>query len=97
LQERFGCSFRTQAVLQYGLLFCHRQFADGGIEFEEERLTNPERKKDISLSIYIMWHIWKERGRRIFQNESMSAPALARLIRADSEMVTLANGIAIDP
>jgi hypothetical protein len=44
-----------------------------------------------------MWRIWKESGRRIFQNEYMNAPALARLIRADSEMVTLANGIAIDP
>jgi hypothetical protein len=52
-----------------------------------------QRKKNISLSIYIMWHIWKESGRRIFQNESMNAPALARLIRADIEMVALAKGV----
>jgi hypothetical protein len=58
---------------------------------------NNQRKKDISLSIYIMWHIWKERGRRIFQNEYMTAPALASVIRAEFELVVLAKGVISEP
>jgi hypothetical protein len=57
------------------------------------RITN-QRKKDIALSMYILWHLWKERGRRIFQNEFLPAPALASLIRADFELVALAKGVS---
>jgi hypothetical protein len=41
--------------------------------------------------------IWKERGRRIFQNESLNATALAGLIRADIELIILAKGRVSDP
>jgi hypothetical protein len=61
LQERFGCSFRTQAVLQYGLLLCHRQFADGGIEFEEERLTNPEEERYLFINLHYVAHLVRKR------------------------------------
>jgi hypothetical protein len=54
-----------------------------------------QRRKDISISVYIIWHIWKERGRRIFQEEAMSPNALAGLIRDDIELLELAKGRVI--
>ena len=48
------------------------------------------RKRDISVSVYVFWHIWKERGRRIFQQEEMLPAAIAGLVRADLESVILA-------
>jgi hypothetical protein len=47
-------------------------------------------KRDISLSVYIIWHIWKERGRRVFQKVSMPPVAVAGLIRADMDLLHLA-------
>jgi hypothetical protein len=49
-------------------------------------------KSDISLSVYIIWHVWKERGRRIFQQTSLSPLGVAGLIKADLELLTLARG-----
>jgi hypothetical protein len=54
------------------------------------------RRKDISLSVYIIWHIWKERGRQIFQAESMTPNVLAGLIRDDIELLNLAKGSVVD-
>ena len=34
------------------------------------------KHRQITLSVYIIWHIWKERGRRVFQNESLLALAV---------------------
>jgi hypothetical protein len=59
------------------------------------RITN-QRKKNIALSMYIMWHLWKEQGRRIFQNEFLTAPALASLIRANFDLVALAKGVSTE-
>jgi hypothetical protein len=59
--------------------------------------TSNRKKTLISVSVYIIWHIWKERGRRIFQSEALTASALAGLIRADLQLLALANGNAIDP
>jgi hypothetical protein len=47
--------------------------------------------------VFVTRTIWKERGRRVFQNESMNASALAGLIRAEIELLTLAKGRVIDP
>jgi hypothetical protein len=41
----------------------------------------------------VIWHIWKERGRRIFQNASMPATALVTLIKSDLELLKLARGV----
>jgi hypothetical protein len=54
------------------------------------------RRKDISLSVYIIWHIWKERGRRIFQDESLPPNVLAGLIRDGIELLNLAKGRVVD-
>jgi hypothetical protein len=48
-------------------------------------------KRDISLSVYIIWHIWKERGRRLFQKVSMPPLAVVGLIRADMDLLQLAT------
>ena len=39
----------------------------------------------------IIWHIWKEKGRRIFQQQQMPPAAVAALIRADLELLQLAS------
>ena len=50
-----------------------------------------QKKKRVTASAYVVWHVWKERGRRIFQDEVMTATAVASLIRADLELLFLAN------
>lgn len=44
------------------------------------------QKKEISMAIYIFWHIWKERGRRIFEGISATPEAVASLAKADSDL-----------
>jgi hypothetical protein len=54
------------------------------------------RKTEISVRVYTIWHIWKEKGKIIFQNEALTARALAGLIRADLQLLALANGTVLD-
>jgi hypothetical protein len=42
--------------------------------------------------MYVVWNIWKERGRRIFQQKTITAHALAGLILADISLLELAKG-----
>jgi hypothetical protein len=51
-------------------------------------------KRDISMSVYVIWHIWKERERRIFQNTSMPAVAIVALIKTDLELLNLAKRVS---
>ena len=53
--------------------------------------SSDQQKKDISLSLYVFWHIWKERGRRIFEHEALQATVVANLIKADLELFRLAH------
>ena len=57
------------------------------------RQKEPTRRKMVTLSIYVVWNIWKERGRRIFQQLSSSPTALAVMVREDVSMLELANHI----
>ena len=50
-----------------------------------------QKKKCVVASAYVIWHVWKERGRCIFQDEAMTATAVASLIRADLELLFLAK------
>jgi hypothetical protein len=56
--------------------------------------TDERLRCDISLSVYMIWHIWKERGRRIFQTASMPGGiALVTLIKSDLALLNLARGV----
>jgi hypothetical protein len=46
------------------------------------------------MSAYVIWHIWKERGRHIFQNASIPVSALVAFIKADLELVNLAKRVS---
>lgn len=49
------------------------------------------RKQDVSVSAYIVWHVWKERGRRIFQNLVMTASSVSVLVKNDIQLVAQAK------
>ena len=55
-------------------------------------MKDDQKKCDVTLSVYIIWLIWKERGRRIFQDKMMPAVAVAALIKADLDLLSLAKG-----
>jgi hypothetical protein len=40
-----------------------------------------ERKKKLGLLFMFWWNVWKERNRRIFQNQEMSVPSLLVLLQ----------------
>jgi hypothetical protein len=50
-----------------------------------------EKNKEISMAVYTVWHIWKERGRRIFDQKSLTPSELAGLIKADLAELRLAK------
>ena len=50
-----------------------------------------QRRQAISLSVYVFWHIWKERGRRIFQGDAKPASVLASMIKADLVLLAIAH------
>uniref|UniRef100_A0ACD5TD80 Uncharacterized protein n=1 Tax=Avena sativa TaxID=4498 RepID=A0ACD5TD80_AVESA len=56
------------------------------------RERNEQPKKDITVSVYMIWHIWKERGRRIFQDKAVTAITLSGLIRDDIQQLLLGLG-----
>ena len=54
--------------------------------------VDEQKKRDTAMAAYVIWHLWKERGRRIFQDDSASTSTVAGLIRADLDLLLLANG-----
>ena len=55
--------------------------------------SGAQQKMDITVAVYMFWHVWKERGRRIFQNEEMTAAGVATLVRAEVDLLFLAKRI----
>jgi hypothetical protein len=50
-----------------------------------------QTKKEITtLSVYVLWHLWKERNRRIFENKICTPEGLLVQIKADVANVGLA-------
>jgi hypothetical protein len=49
-----------------------------------------QRKDTIKLAAYIIWNIWKERGRRVFQGIEMNAETLAHHMREEMALVSAA-------
>ena len=46
------------------------------------------------LGCVFFWHVWKERGRRIFQREILTPNAVASLIQSDMALLELARSRA---
>ncbi|CAM0952104.1 unnamed protein product [Alopecurus aequalis] len=51
-----------------------------------------ETKSQVTAAVYVAWHIWKERSRRIFESCSCSPMGLVVQIRADLTSLALAFG-----
>ena len=56
-----------------------------------------QKKKEIAMAIYVIWHIWKERGRRIFEDDKKPAVIVVGLVKADLELLRLAKGMPTNP
>ena len=46
-------------------------------------MTGALTKDELMVAIYGVWHIWKERCRRVFQQSSLTESMLLDLIRDD--------------
>ena len=46
-----------------------------------------DRTLDCRLATYVAWNLWKERNRRTFQNSSLDARAVFRLVRDDLDLL----------
>ena len=45
--------------------------------------TKDKNRDEITLAAYIVWNLWKERNRRVFEQKELTPTALAGLIRED--------------
>ena len=63
------------------------------MKLEKHGQAGTQHKADVAVAIYFFWHIWKERGRRIFQKELMPESVVAGLVRSDIELLLLAKGL----
>ena len=51
---------------------------------ETARTVHKNQRRDFNgLVIYIMWNLWKERNRRIFENKLQSAQQVAERVKED--------------
>ena len=51
------------------------------------------QKKFSGLLLFFWWGVWKERNRRIFQQDCMPAKELASLIKSDILSFVVANHV----
>jgi hypothetical protein len=55
------------------------------------------RKEGDTLGhVYVLWNIWKERSRRIFQNKAIAAQVLAQQILTGVDLFELAHGRRVE-
>jgi hypothetical protein len=52
-------------------------------EEEASKVPKQDRKRFNGILIYIVWNLWKERNRRIFENTHMTAQQVASLAKED--------------
>jgi hypothetical protein len=50
---------------------------------EASKVPKQDRKRFNGILIYIVWNLWKERNRRIFENTHMTAQQVASLVKED--------------
>lgn len=53
------------------------------------KIPKNQRSKNSQLACYVVWHIWKERGRRVFEGKELNALVLAQ--RIIEEVVTVVD------
>ena len=49
-----------------------------------------EWQEAIGLGIYAMWHIWKERDKRIFQDKSANVETVISILKEDIDVLRVA-------
>jgi len=52
-------------------------------EEEASKVPKQERKRFNGILIYIVWNLWKERNRMIFENAHMTAQQVTSLAKED--------------
>jgi hypothetical protein len=52
-------------------------------EEEASKVPKQDRKRFNGILIYIVWNMWKERNRRIFESTHMTAQQVALLAKED--------------
>jgi hypothetical protein len=48
-------------------------------------------REEMTLAVYIVWNLWKERNRRVFEHKELTVPTLAGIIRDDVRCFTEAT------
>jgi len=56
------------------------------IQYTAARIPRQRRRHFNGVVIYIIWNIWKERNRRIFDNSSLDANQVAHRTKEDIEL-----------
>lgn len=65
-------------------------FAERMVEKGFFQGTKGERQEAIGLGIYAVWHIWKERNKRIFQDKSANVETVISLLKDDIDVLWIA-------
>ena len=80
-------NFFTSSNLVLIQLLCQSNSVGEWWSMMRRHPLSDQQKKDISTTIYIFWHVWKERSRRIFQQKTLDAASVATLIKNDVELL----------
>jgi hypothetical protein len=63
---------------------------------EASRVPKQDRRRFNGIVIYIMWNLWKERNRRIFENMAKTAQQVASLTKKDIVQIPMNFCVRVD-